>query len=177
MSTYSNSIHFSRPSLNDTTSEKISLIPSPGTNLHLQAPSIGIAPSVTVLYTHMSSADYLCLFIFQNMGNRERNLEKRSPADLYVPLICCFSFHKWQITNDIFLPKFSLQLVFWNPQALFFFASSLFSYNSLLIVMIIVISTQSCCCISLLKKQSLLMPHLFLITIKFSLLPFTAKHL
>ena len=71
MSTYSNSIHFPRPSLNDTTSEKISLIPSSGTNLHLQAPSIVIAPSVIVLHTHMSSADYLCLFIFETMGNRE----------------------------------------------------------------------------------------------------------
>lgn len=177
MSTYSNSIHFPRPSLNDTTSEKISLIPSSGTNLQLQAPSKVIAPSVIVLHTHTCPLLTICAYLSLRPWGTERNLEKRSPADLICTthlllLLSQMTNNKWH-----FPTKVLLQFVFWNPLTLFFFASSLFSYNSLSIVMITVISTQSCSYISLLKKQSLLMSHLFLITIKFSLLPFTAKRL
>lgn len=135
MSTYSNSTHFSRPSLNDTTSKKISLIPSSGTNFHLQASSTVITSFVIPLYTHSFSADDLCLFIFENMGNRERNLESQENHQLIwcLPLLCCFSFYKWQMT---FSYQSSLSpFVFWNPLALFFFTSSLCCNINLFIFM------------------------------------------
>lgn len=175
MSTYSNSTHFSRPSLNDTTSKKISLIPSSGTNFHLQASSTVITSFVIPLYTHSFSADDLCLFIFENMGNRERNLESQENHQLIwcLPLLCCFSFYKWQMT---FSYQSSLSpFVFWNPLAVFFFTSSLAVTSISLYLWDHFHQHSNMSYISLLKIQSLLMPHPFPIPTTFSLLPFTAK--